>query len=215
MEMLYMEPEENFEIPGLDMEGQEAPPHFVEINYPDIPQDQSLISPEVPDEIDGPTQVSTPATEGPRRSTIVRSQPDVYAPSMRSKRYEYAMTQQKSQVVLHPDVHMFAHEYFYQDEPEVVIAIMTQLSFNAGLKEWVEKEHSSANSDMKQLHIRITFIPIHRRDLTHEECHMVLESHMFLKNRLDRNIKVHTVYGGNKQCTYIPKENSSSPTIIT
>ena len=43
-----MEPEGNFEIPGLDMEGQEDPPQVVEINYPDIPQYPSLIALEFP-----------------------------------------------------------------------------------------------------------------------------------------------------------------------
>ena len=57
-----MEPEVNVEIPGVDMEGQDPPPQVVEINYPNIPQDTSLIAPEVPDETDGPTQVSEPAT---------------------------------------------------------------------------------------------------------------------------------------------------------
>ena len=134
MEMPYMELEGNFNIPGVDMEGQEDPQQVVDINGPNIPQDPSLIAPEVPADPYGPTQVSSLATEGPLRSTIVRSQPDAYVPSMIGKSYEYAMTQLKSQGVIHPDAHMFLQEYFYQSEPEVVIAIMTQFSLKAGLK---------------------------------------------------------------------------------
>ena len=93
---------------------------------------------EVPAEPDGPTQVPTTATEGPLRSTRVKSQPDTYAPSMTGKRYEYAMAQLESHGVLHPDSHIFAQEYFYQAEPGVVISIMNQLSLKAGLKEWGE-----------------------------------------------------------------------------
>ena len=49
-----MDPEGNVEILGLDMGGQEAPPQVVEINYLDIPQDPSIIAPEVPADPDGP-----------------------------------------------------------------------------------------------------------------------------------------------------------------
>ena len=72
VEIPDMEPEGNVEIPIVDMEGQEDPSQVVEINDTEIPQDPSLIAPEVPSEPDGPTQVSTPATEGPHRSTRVR-----------------------------------------------------------------------------------------------------------------------------------------------
>ena len=78
MEIPDMEPERNVHIPGLDMEGQEPPPQVVEIDYPYIPQYPSLIAPEVPTDPDVPTQVSETATEGPHRSTRVRSQPDAY-----------------------------------------------------------------------------------------------------------------------------------------
>ena len=97
MEIPYMEPEGNVEILGVDMEGQDSPPQVVEIDDPEIPQDPSLIAPEVPADPDGPTQVSTPSTEGPHRSTSVRSQPDTHTPSMTGKRYEYSMTQLESQ----------------------------------------------------------------------------------------------------------------------
>ena len=61
--MTDMEPEGNVEIPVVDMEVQEAPTQVFDINDPDIPQDPSLIAPEVPAELDGPTQASTPDTE--------------------------------------------------------------------------------------------------------------------------------------------------------
>jgi hypothetical protein len=48
----------------------------------------------------------------------------------------YAVTQLEIQGVLYPDAHMFVQDYFYQAEPDVVAAIMTQLSLKAGLKEW-------------------------------------------------------------------------------
>ena len=44
---------------------------------------------------------------------------------------------------------------------------------------------------------------------------MVLESHMFLKEKRDKTIEARTVAGGNKQRDYISKEDSSSPTVAT
>jgi hypothetical protein len=58
---------------------------------------------------------------------------------------------------------MFMQEDFYQAEPDVVSAIMTQLSLKAGLKEWGEEAFMTAQSEMKQLHFRNTFKPKHWR----------------------------------------------------
>ena len=92
---------------------------------------------------------------------------------MTGKRYAYAMTHLDRQGVLHPDAYMFVLEDFYQAETNVVIAIMTQLLPKAGLKEWGDKAHSEANSKMKQLHLRNTFIHMHSHDLTYKERQMV------------------------------------------
>ena len=76
---------------------------------------------------------------------------------------------------------------------------MTQLSPKAGFKEWGEKANSASKSEMNQLHLRNTFIPMHRRDMTYEERYMVLESHIFLKQNKYGSINGRTVAGGNKQ----------------
>jgi hypothetical protein len=76
-------------------------------------------------------------------------------------KYSYAVTQLESQGVLNPDAHMFAQEHFYQTEPDVVAAIMTQLSLKSGFKELGKKGFKAAHSEMKQLHLRKTFKPKH------------------------------------------------------
>jgi hypothetical protein len=58
---------------------------------------------------------------------------------------------------------MFVQEDFYQAEPDVVAAIMTHLSLNAGLKEWGKEFFIAAQSEMKQLHFSNTFKPKHWR----------------------------------------------------
>jgi hypothetical protein len=134
---------------------------------------------------------------------------------MMVSKYSYAVTQLESQGVLNPDAHMFVQDDFYQVEPDVVAAIMTQLSLKAGLKEWGKKRFKEAHSEMKQLHFRKTFKPKHWRELSKAQRQTVLESHMFLKLKRDGKIKGRTVAGGNKQRDYISKEDASSPTFAT
>ena len=70
---------------------------------------------------------------------------------MSGSKYSYAVTQLE-EGVLYPDAHMFAQEDFYQAEPDVVAAIMTQLALKAGLKAWGDRGYAAAVSEMKQLH---------------------------------------------------------------
>ncbi len=93
--------------------------------------------------------------------------------------------------------------------------VMTQLSLKAGLKAWGDKAQNAARNEMKQLHMRDTFKPKHWRELSHTQRQMVLESHMFLKEKRDGKTKARTVAGGNKQRGYIQKEDASSPTVAT
>jgi hypothetical protein len=132
---------------------------------------------------------------------------------MTGSKYSYAVTQLESQGVLNPDAHMFVQDDFYQAEPDVVAAILTQLSLKAGLKEWGNKVFKAAHSEMKKLHLRKNFKPKHWRELSKAQCQTVLESHMFLKLKRDGKIKGRTVAGGNKQRDYISKEDASSPTV--
>ena len=71
-------------------------------------------------------------------------------------KYAYAATQLKSHephvfqpVVLHPDAHMFFNQREHQEQPDVVAAIMTQLSLKAGLKQWGDKATEAVRSEMK------------------------------------------------------------------
>ena len=168
-----------------------------------------------------PVQEHTEApaeSPGVRRSTRVRTQtkPD-YIPSMSSgTKYAFATTQLEYQGVLNPDAHMFFNDSVQdQMEPDVVAAIMTQLTLKAGLKEWKGRATDAAQNEMKQLHFRDTFKPMHWKELTHTQKATVLESHMFLKEKRDGTIKGRTVAGGNKQRDFISKEEASSPTVAT
>ena len=62
MEIPDVDPEQHFELPGVYMEGKEAPLQLVDVDDPNIPQDSIIVLSEVPAGPNGPTQVSTPAT---------------------------------------------------------------------------------------------------------------------------------------------------------
>jgi hypothetical protein len=151
----YIEPQaetqtddEDAHIPGVDVAN--APPQ-------DIPQiDTPKV--EIPAEERAGTIItqaySTPKhlVQTLRRSTHNRSQPRAYTPSMSGSRHSYSATQLQNEGVLDPDAHMFMRNDFYQAEPDVVAAVITQLSLKGGLKEWGETASAAAEAEMKQLH---------------------------------------------------------------
>jgi hypothetical protein len=145
---------DDIKIPGVDVTGpaalDEAPAPQVEINDLDIPQDDPA-----PIEVAPPQQAAAPAmltpvvtpanAPGLRISTRVRTQAkQAYTPSITGSNYSYAVTQLYTQGVLNPDAHMYVQEDFYQADPDVVAAIMTQLSLKAGLKEWGDRAFAAA-----------------------------------------------------------------------
>ena len=163
-----------------------------------------------------PTQTELAETTQLQCSTHVKMSPRGYTLSISGMRYSYyAVAQLVENEVLNPDAHMFMQEDFYQSKPNVVAAIMTQLSLKSGLKEWGDKAYTAAKSEMKQLHFWNTFEPMHWKELSETQRKTVLESHMFLKEKCDGKIKGRAVAGGNKQHNYISKEDASSPTVTT
>jgi hypothetical protein len=136
---------DDIETPGVDVEGTEAQDAFLDpqveiydLNIPHAGPDPIEVA---PTQVEQAPETRSPVTlpsqaPGLRRSTRVRSQANKgYNPSMSGSNYSYALTQLESQRVLNPDAHMFVQDDFYQAEPNVVAAIMTQLSLKAGLKE--------------------------------------------------------------------------------
>jgi len=214
--------DDNVEIPGVDgAEGSEDPDPAPQIEIHDDLEISPDPIPVTVETVQEETAEVAPVIEPmqlpePRRSSRVKTKTkSEYVPSMTGSRYGYAVAQLEKQHVLNPDAHMFVQRDFYQAEPDVVAMVMTQLSLKAGLKAWGDKAHTAAHNEMKQLHLRNTFKPWHWKDLTHEQKQMVLESHMFLKEKRDGTTKARTVAGGNKQRAYINKEDASSPTVAT
>ena len=159
-------------------------PHMVEIDDLDPPApDPPPIQVETVEPKLTVTKPVVPAPATPCRSTHIKAQTQAYTPSFTGTRYSYAVMQLENFRMLNPDAHMFVQEDFYQAEPDVMAAIMMQLSLKSGLKEWGNRAYEAIESEMKQLHFRITFKPMHWSELTGSQCKMVLESHLFLKEK--------------------------------
>ena len=186
------------------------------------PEEQSAEATAAPAKLMPDPEVKLEADDGPdkipgvRRSTRVRTKPKDYIPSWKGTNYTFTVEQLETKGALYPDLHLlFQQSMLDPSEPDVMVAIMTQLSLKVGLKQWGKKGHQAAYSEMKQLHFRDTFVPLHWNDLTQEQRLTVLELHMFLKLKRSRDIKGRTVAGGNKQHDFISKEDASSPTVAT
>jgi hypothetical protein len=163
-----------------------------------VPDDNQEIEPPLIQEATTTTRTKPEPTgsgnleiPGVRRSTRVKFQTKQdYIPSLSgSSKYAFAITQMETQGVLHPDTHIIFQTNMYQHEPDVVAAIMTQLSLKAGLKAWGKPARKAVHSEMKQLHFRDTFKPMRWNDLTHAQKQTVLESHMFLKEKRTGELK--------------------------
>jgi hypothetical protein len=210
-----------------DNPGAEQPPPADEPEVELGMEEQNAVAEEVLVEPDAPApeaqadvvqpqaQAEPEAIPGVRRGTRTRIQSKSYVPSMKGNKYSFAITQLEEHGALHPDFHMCFCEVAMEEQPDVVAAIMTQLSLKRGLKEWGAEAEEAVYSEMKQLHLRNTFRPMHPKDLTEEQRKCVLESHLFLKQKRDGTIKGRTVAGGNKQRDFISKEDASSPTVAT
>ena len=70
-------------------------------------------------------------------------------------------------------------------------------------------------SEMRQIHLRDTFEPRHRHELSAKGKAEVLESYMFLKLKRDSNSKGKEVTGVNKQRDLISKEEEILPMVAT
>ena len=83
------------------------------------------------------------------------------------------------------------------------------------MRSWLENAYTAVQSEMKQLHFRNTFKLKHWRELTNMQHQTVLESNIFLKEKIDGAIKVRAVAGGKKLRNCISKEYARYPIVAT
>jgi len=88
-------------------------------------------------------------------------------------------------------------------------------SLKQGLKKFGDRGKAAALKEMKQLHDRTVFEPIHVHEMTTIERKRAMESLIFLTEKRDETIKARTCANGSTQRDYIPKEEATSPTAAT
>ena len=62
-------------------------------------------------------------------------------------------------------------------------------SLKAGINKFGEQAKASARKEMKQLHNRSCFRPVHKCSLNKSERHRAMESHLFLTEKRDKTLK--------------------------
>ncbi len=67
--------------------------------------------------------------------------------------------------------------------------VMAQVLLKAALKKWGREAVESVGKEMKQLHWRNSFTPMHSKSLTAEQRNKVLESHIFVERKQDGTLK--------------------------
>jgi hypothetical protein len=206
--VMFPESEESAEIPGVDGNQDFMPEPDLNVEHNNVDFD-STPSDEIMDaKIMDPVTVPEPpaATEQLWRSTWEHHKPTNYQPSMIGRRYLFATPQLGT---------TYLKDETYQHNLLVAFAFLQQLLVKAALKQWGSDAGMAGQKEVGQLHWRDTFVPKQWTDLSADERSKILESHMFIVRKQSRETKARLVGSGNKQCDYLSKEKSSSPTAAT
>jgi hypothetical protein len=153
------------------------------------------------------------------RNACNRKQPQKYIPSMQGNKYQVALAQittslgtsDASMALVKMSVKLMSKGI--HQHADIIGMVMAQMLLRAALKKWGKEAEESVGKEMKQLHWRNSFKPMHWKSLTAEQRKKVLESHIFIERKRDGILKARQVAGGNKQQGYTTKEDTSSPTV--
>ena len=109
----------------------------------------------------------SPKKEMAARIARVRKKPKKYVPIMKGNKYAVALTQIKTSLYGSQDALSMAQRSVklmsngFQRCADIVGMIMAQLSMKAGIKKWGEVTEQAITMEMKQLHWRNSYKPIH------------------------------------------------------
>jgi len=132
-----------------------------------------------------------------------RRQPEYYEPSFKNKSYTNIKGVNKK---INIDDKTFAH---------VMQKIFTQMSFKKGVENYGDRAIEGMTKELRQLHLRDSFIPKHKKDLTAQQWKNKCEAVNLIKEKNDGTIKGRCCADGRQQRQWISKEESASPTAAT
>ena len=93
------------------------------------------------------------------------------------------------------------------------VSFVETYSLKKGLIKFGRRGEEAAYGEMKQLHEREVFKPVHPSRLTPNERKKILESLIFLVEKRDGKVKARTCANGSVQRAWMGKDDSSSPTV--
>jgi hypothetical protein len=166
-------------------------------------------------------QLSTPVESG--RTQRTRKQPSRLIPSFTGTKYEETghnmvgamkpldgMTVEESIKYLTDEL---MDDGAYKINPEVFGLVMVQLSMKSGAAKLGELPvAAAAEAEMKQIHMRSTFVPQHWKNLTAKQRDQILEAFLFVEKKKSGQVKGRLVVNGKMQRGHISKDIASSPT---
>jgi len=189
---------------GVDMDGFEVEPSQEEAVFDSAAFD-TAVDGGLEEQVAETNKAASPTVGMAARNARVRNPPKQYVPNMQGNKYQVALAQittslgtsdrslafaQMSVKLMSKGIHRRA---------DIVGMVMAQVSLKAALKKWGKEAVESVGKEMKQLHWRNSFKPMHWKSLTADQCKRVLESHIFVERKQDGSLKARQVAGGNKQ----------------
>ena len=92
---------------------------------------------------------------------------------------------------------------------------LTQYSLNKGIKVLGVRGEAAVVKELTSIHDMDTFSPIDSSTLTYADKRNAVSSLMFLKEKMNGDVKGRACANGSKQRNYIAKEDAASPTVST
>ena len=99
------------------------------------------------------------------------------------------------------------------DDATLIHYALTQLTLKEGLKRFGEKGEAAVTKEIKQLHDRDVFTPVHRNTLTDKQKREALKLLMCLKEKRNKDVKGRGCADGRKQRNHYDKDEATSPTV--
>ncbi len=156
---------------GVDMDGFEAEPSQVEAVFDNAAFDTAVIG-GLEEQVAETNKAASPKVGMAARNARIWNPPKQYVPSMKGNKYQVALAQITTSLGTSDTSMAFAQMTVklmskgIHRRADIVGMVMAQVSLKAALKKWGREAEESVGKEMKQLHWRNSFKPMHWKSLT-------------------------------------------------
>jgi len=95
------------------------------------------------------------------------------------------------------------------------LQFVQRYTLKKSMKKFGNRARQAATSELLQLHKRMVFKPVHRKDITKEEMDRSMESLIFFTEKRDEMMKARACADGSVQREYVLRDKAASPTVIS